>query len=58
MFQWLSHSMVWEAPRWRVLDAAHQKRNLADYEGYVDIAESMLLGLSALVTGQTGDVEE
>ncbi len=50
--------MVWEAPRWRVLDAAHQKRNLADYEGYVDIAESMLLELSALVTGQTGDVEE
>ena len=40
VFQCLSHTMNWPAARWRVLDAAHQKRNLAEYEGVLDVEES------------------
>lgn len=34
---------------WRVLDAAHQKRNLAEYEGYMDVSEGTIGELCALV---------
>ena len=34
VFQCLAHTVAWPASRWRVLDAAHQKRNLAEYEGF------------------------
>ena len=27
---------------WRVLDQAHRKRNLAEYEGYLDIDEHLI----------------
>lgn len=30
VFQSLTHTLNWPAPRWRVLDAAHQKRNMAE----------------------------
>ena len=41
-----------------MLDAAHQKRNLAEYEGYLDIEESMVLELVALVRDLIDDVEK
>lgn len=28
------------AQRWRVLDAAHQKRNMAEYEGFLEVEDS------------------
>ena len=31
------------------LDAAHQKRNLAEYEGYLEVEESTITELCALV---------
>jgi collagenase-like PrtC family protease len=31
VFQCLTHTLGSLAPRWRVLDAAHRKRNLAEY---------------------------
>lgn len=34
VFQCLAHTLGWPPHQWRVLDAAHQKRNLAEYEGY------------------------
>ena len=40
-----------------MLDAAHQKRNLAEYEGYLDIEESMVLELVSLVRDLISDVE-
>jgi hypothetical protein len=58
VFQCLPHTLGWPAPRWRVLDAAHQKRNLAEYEGYLDIEESMVLELVALVRDLIDDVEK
>ena len=31
--QCLTHTLGWSASRWRALDAAHQKRQLAEYGG-------------------------
>ena len=56
VFQCLSHTVNWPAARWRVLDAAHQKRNLAEYEGVLDVEESTIAELSALVTELIADV--
>lgn len=40
VFQCLTHTLGWPAARWRVLDVAHRKRNLAEYEGVLDVEES------------------
>lgn len=56
VFQCLAHTVNWPAARWRVLDAAHQKRNLAEYEGVLDVEESTIAELSALVTELIADV--
>lgn len=55
VFQCLAHTLNWPAPRWRVLDAAHQKRNLAEYEGYLEIEESVITELCTLVEDLIGD---
>jgi hypothetical protein len=50
VFQCLTHTVGWSAERWRVFDVAHRKRNLAEYEGFVefeDAAIDELRGLSA-----------
>jgi hypothetical protein len=39
-----------------VLDAAHQKRNLAEYEGYLDIEESTVTEMCGLVQSLITDV--
>lgn len=57
VFQCLAHTLDWPAHRWRVLDSAHQKRNLAEYEGYLDIEESLVAELIALVKELVADVE-
>ena len=56
VFQCLTHTVNWPAPRWRVLDLAHQKRNLAEYEGTLDVEESTIKELSALTADLIGDV--
>ena len=58
VFQCLAHTLGWPAHRWRVLDAAHLKRNLAEYEGYLDIEESLVAELIVLVKELVADVEE
>ncbi len=45
VFQCLTHTLNWPAPRWRVLDVAHQKRNLAEYEGFLEVEESTIAEL-------------
>ena len=42
VFQCLAHTVNWPASQWRVLDMAHQKRNLAEYEGLLDIEQSLV----------------
>lgn len=49
VFQCLAHTVGWPASRWRVLDAAHQKRNLAEYEGFLEVEESTIKELCLLV---------
>ena len=56
VFQCLTHTLNWPAPRWRVLDAAHQKRNVGEYEGFLEVEESAIAELSALVTELIADV--
>ena len=57
VFQCLTHTLGWPANRWRVLDAAHQKRNLAEYEGYLEVEESTVAEMCSLVQGLIADVQ-
>ena len=57
VFQRLTHTLSWPANRWRVLDTAHQKRNLAEYEGYLEIEESTVTEMCALVQSLIADVQ-
>jgi hypothetical protein len=57
VFQCLTHTLGWPANRWRVLDTAHQKRNLAEYEGYLEVEESTVAELCGLVQGLIVDVQ-
>ncbi len=56
VFQCLTHTLRWDAARWRVLDAAHRKRNLAEYEGVLDVEESVIAELCALAAELINDV--
>lgn len=58
VFQCLSHTLNWPAARWQVLDAAHQKRNLAEYEGFLEVEESANTEPCDLVTAPIADVVE
>ncbi|MDZ4190202.1 MAG: hypothetical protein U1D25_19135 [Hydrogenophaga sp.] len=49
VFQCLTHTVGWPASQWRVLDAAHQKRNMAEYEGFLEVEESTIKDLCGLV---------
>ena len=39
VFQCLQHTIDLPPEQWRVLDQAHRKRNLAEYEGEMDVDE-------------------
>ena len=56
VFQCLPHTLEWPAARWRVLDSAHQKRNLAEYEGTLEVEESGVAELCALTEELIADV--
>ena len=56
VFQCLTHTLGWPPSRWRVFDAAHQKRNLAEYEGYLDVEESTVAEMCELVEQLVSDV--
>lgn len=55
VFQSLTHTLGWPARRWRVLDAAHRKRNLAEYEGFVEFEGSAIAGLRAVAADLIAD---
>ena len=42
VFQCLRHTLDLPNELWRVLDQAHRKRNLAEYEGVLDIDEQLV----------------
>ena len=45
VFQCLPHTLQLPAQQWRVLDQAHRQRNLAEYEGVLDIDAELLAAL-------------
>ncbi len=45
VFQALPHTLGLETPLWRVLSKAHEMRNLAEYEGYLEISAQFLADL-------------
>ena len=56
VFQCLEHTVAWPAARWRLLDRAHHKRNLAEYEGDLDVDEAFVIELIAVVEQLVSDV--
>ena len=42
VFQCLQHTVGLTNAQWRVLDQAHRKRNLAEYEGELNVDEQLL----------------
>lgn len=42
VFQCLKHTVDLADEQWRVLDEAHRKRNLAEYEGDVDVTPTLV----------------
>jgi len=55
VFQCLPHTLGWNAIQWRILDSAHQKRNLAEYEGFLEVEESTIGELCTLVAELIAD---
>ena len=45
VFQCLQHTIDLPNEQWRVLDQAHRKRNLAEYEGEVDVDEQLIAAM-------------
>ena len=45
VFQCLQHTIDLPQEQWRVLDDAHRKRNLAEYEGVVDVGGELIAAL-------------
>lgn len=45
VFQCLEHTIGLEKAQWRVLDQAHNKRNLAEYEGDPDVDDALVEAL-------------
>jgi len=45
VFQCTQHTLNLAAEQWRVLDQAHRKRNLAEYEGDIDVDDQLLEAL-------------
>jgi hypothetical protein len=42
VFQCLEHTLQMPTEQWRVLDQAHRKRNLAEYEGHLDVDKNLV----------------
>jgi hypothetical protein len=50
VFQCLEHTLGFTAAQWRLLDLAHKKRNLAEYEGDLDVTTGFVDELVEQVT--------
>ncbi|MBW6477179.1 MAG: hypothetical protein K0A95_08915 [Chromatiales bacterium] len=42
VFQCLQHTVGMESAKWRVLDKCHKQRNLAEYEGHLEVTPQLL----------------
>ena len=57
VFQCLQHTIGLPPEQWRVLDQAHRKRNLAEYEGETDVDEQLVAALLRVVREVANRVE-
>jgi hypothetical protein len=61
VFQCLQHTVGFSSTQWRILDQCHQKRNIAEYEGHLDINNALLkesLNLTRLLYGKVHSLSE
>lgn len=58
VFQCLAHTLDLGKLQVRVLALCHERRNMAEYEGYIDVDESLLAELLAVTDSLLGRVEE
>ena len=58
VFQCLQHTVGLETAKWRVLDLCHQRRNLAEYEGHLEIDQQLLDELIAVAIELLAQVEK
>jgi len=61
VFQCTQYTLGIEPEQWRVLDHAHRKRNLAEYEGEIDADDELLEALirvADLIAGKLGKFED
>ena len=57
VFQCLQHTLGLEKSKWRVLDKCHHARNLAEYEGHLDVNPQLLKELVSITEEIQGLVE-
>ena len=57
VFHCLSHTTAMPAATWRVLAKAHERRNLAEYEGHLERDDRLLADLIAAAESLRGTVE-
>jgi len=48
VFQCLQHTLGLDRAKWRVLDKCHNVRNLAEYEGYLEVNPQLLKELLSI----------
>lgn len=57
VFQCLEHTIGFEKAKWRLLAKCHEQRNLAEYEGHMEITPQLLQELICVVKDLLGLVE-
>ena len=51
VFQCLQHTLDLPREQWRILDQAHRKRNLAEYEGHMEADEALVSAMLRVTAG-------
>jgi len=57
VFQCLQHTVGFENAKWRVLDKCHKQRNLAEYEGNLEVTPQLIQELINVTNELLGLVE-
>ena len=57
VFQCLQHTVKLENAKWRVLDKCHKQRNLAEYEGHLEVTPELLQELINITKELLNSVE-
>lgn len=58
VFQCLQHTVGLPLDKWRVLDLCHQRRNLAEYEGHLEIEPKLLKELIVITKELVEQVQD